>query len=71
MDELADKLPLWQRLKTVLSGGPQTLAALAERLGSKVDTIDKTARRKSLVFVRLTNHPNGIAPLALVDRRVS
>lgn len=69
VDELAEALPLWQRMKRTLTSGPRTLASLADELGAKVDTLDRTARRKSEVFTKITR--DGIAHLALVERRAS
>lgn len=70
VDELADSLPLWQRMKKALTSGPLTLATLASDLGSTVDTLDRTVRRKSLVFTRVPSG-DGITRIALVSRRAS
>jgi hypothetical protein len=69
VDELAESLPLWQRMKRTLRSGPRTLASLADELGAKVDTLDRTARRKSDVFTKVSRE--GIAHLALVERRTA
>lgn len=68
--QLAEKLPLWARMKTALTRGPRTLSALAEELGANVDTLDRTVRRKNLLFTR-TLSGDGIARIALVERRAS
>lgn len=69
VDELAAALPLWQRMKNALKDGPQTLASLAVDLGAPVDSIDKTVRRKSLLFTKVTNFDDHIARIALVENR--
>lgn len=69
VDELADDLPLWRRMKRALAQGPLTLVSLSEQLGAKVDTIERTARRKSLVFTRVTDAADRIARIDLVNRR--
>jgi hypothetical protein len=69
VDELADSLPLWQRMKDALTNGPRTLASLAETLEASVDTLDRTVRRKSALFTRVSR--DGIAHIALVERRAS
>ena len=71
-DQLAAKVPLLQRMKGALRRGPKTLADLAEQLDHpNVDTLDRYVRRHSLVFTRLTNTPDGIHRIALVERRAS
>jgi hypothetical protein len=69
VDELAASLPMWQRIKTALQGGPVTLAALAEDLGANVETIDRTIRRKSDLFTKVTNFPDHVTRVALVENR--
>jgi hypothetical protein len=66
--ELAEALPIWQRLKSALTRGPQTLAWLAEDLGANVDTIDRTVRRKTELFTRVPSD-DGVTRIALVHRR--
>ena len=69
--ELAESLPLWQRLRSALqSGPPRTLAALAEELGAEVDSVDKTVRRKPGLFTKVSGD-DGIRRIALVERRAS
>lgn len=70
VEGLADRLPLWQRVQAAVRAQPQTLVALAEHTGAKVDTIDRTVRRKRELFTRITG-PDGIHCIALVERRVS
>lgn len=69
VDELAESLPIWQRLKRTLASGPRTLASLSEELGKPVDSIEKTVRRKSELFTKISR--DGIAHIALVERRAS
>jgi hypothetical protein len=71
VDELAASLPLWQRMKDALASGPQTLASLAHDLGAPVDSIDKTVRRKSHLFTKVSNFDDHITRIALVERRAS
>jgi hypothetical protein len=66
--ELAESLPLWQRMKSALSHGPLTLVRLADELGANVDTLDRTARRKSGLFTKVSGE-DGIARIALVSSR--
>jgi hypothetical protein len=69
VDELATSLPLWQRMKDALKSGPLTLAALAEDLDANVDTLDRTVRRKSALFTKVTNFPDHVTRVALVENR--
>lgn len=50
--ELAAKLPVWQRMKAELRRGALSVGELAERLDCPEDTIRKTARRMEM-FTRL------------------
>lgn len=70
IDELVDSLPLWQRLKGTLRSGPMTIAAAADELGVKPDSIEKTIKRKTQLFTRIPG-PDGIRRIALVERRAS
>lgn len=70
VSELAEGLPLWQRLQGALRRGPQTLATLADDLGASVDTLDRTVRRRSGLFTRVSGS-DGIRRIALVERRAS
>lgn len=69
--ELAESLPVWQRMRSALAHGPRTLASLADELGASVDTLDRTVRRKSGLFTRVSNTPDSITRIALVERRAS
>lgn len=68
--ELAGSLPLWQRIKTAVAHGPQTLVSLSEDLDAKVDTVKKAVQRHPGMFTRITGK-DGIHRIALVERRVS
>jgi len=68
VDELVDSLPMWQRMKDALRSGPKTLAALAEELETKVDTVKKTVQRKGGLFTRVPS-ADGTPRIALVERR--
>lgn len=69
-DQLAVKLPLLQRMKSALRGGPRTLVALADDLDGSVDTLDRYVRRHSQVFTRVPGS-DGVARIALVERRTA
>ena len=76
VDELASNLPIWQRMKRALQCGPMTLVALADEMGATDDTrdklvatMDREARRKKGVFVKLTDTPDRIHRIALVSNR--
>jgi hypothetical protein len=64
VDELAAELPLWQRIQAAVQHQPQSLPALADQLGAKLDSVEKAVTRKSKLFTRT---PNGL--IALVERR--
>jgi hypothetical protein len=68
--ELAASLPLWQRIRSELRRGPQTIAAVAEELGVKVDSVEKALNRRTDTFTRITG-PDGVHRYALVERRAS
>jgi hypothetical protein len=69
VEALASSLPLWQRMKDALRDGPQTLASLAADLGAPVDSIDKTVRRKSQLFTKVSTLEDHITRIALVENR--
>lgn len=68
--DLADRLPLWQRVTDLLKHGPLTLVEIAETLDAKVDTVTKAVTR-SKAFTKVSNMPDGITRIALVERRAS
>jgi hypothetical protein len=58
-------------MKNALKDGPQTIASLAVDLGAPMDSIDKAVRRKSALFTKVTNFPDHVTRIALVERRAS
>jgi hypothetical protein len=70
VSELAEALPLWQRMQHRLRSGPMTLARLADELDANVDTLDRTVRRKSGVFTRVPGS-DGISRIALLARQIA
>ena len=68
VDDLAAGLSLRQRIRSAVIRQPQTLASLAEQLSAKVDSVDRTVRRHSDTFTRVTGS-DGVARIALVERR--
>ncbi|HXG71557.1 MAG TPA: AAA family ATPase [Gemmatimonadaceae bacterium] len=65
VDDLAAGLPLWQRMKQAVTHHPQTLTALADELGAKTDTLDRTVRRYNKTFTRVPG-VDGVSKIALV-----
>lgn len=70
VDELADSLPLWQRIRHAVARVPMTAAALAEDLGANVESIERTVRRKKTLFTRVSDG-DGVSRIALMERRAS
>jgi hypothetical protein len=68
VDGLAERLPLAARMRALLTRGPLTYAAIADELGAKVDSVIKAAKR-SEAFTIVTNTPDGVHRLALVERK--
>ena len=66
-DAAAD-LPTWQRMLQVLKRGPQTAAWLAKEIEAKVDTIERTARRYDRLFTFVTQPPDHVRRIALLER---
>lgn len=66
--DFADRLPLWQRMRTLLKAGPMTLASMAGELDAKVDTLERLARRHDRMFVRAPG-PDGVTRIGLAERR--
>src|SRR5262249_29414401 len=69
VSELAESLPLWQRMRSALRHEPKTLARLADELGAKVESREKTVHRKPLLFTRVSG-TDGITRVSLVDSRI-
>lgn len=71
IDEIADKLPLWQRIRSVVASGPLTLAAIASELGhANLESLDRTVRRNRTMFTKVSGS-DGVTRIALVERRAS
>lgn len=71
IDEVADKLPLWQRIRTVVRTGPQTLAAIASELNhDNVESLDRVVRRHKGLFTRVAGK-DGVSRIALIERQAS
>jgi hypothetical protein len=71
MDEVAASLPLWQRIRGIVKAGPQTLATIASELKyDNVESIDRTVRKHKGLFTRVSG-ADGVARIALVERRAS
>ncbi len=63
--DLADKMPLWMRMKQAVKHGPQTLAALAVDLDSNAETLDRYVRRYNKTFTRVPG-ADGITRISLL-----
>jgi hypothetical protein len=71
VSDLADSLPLWQRVREVVRHGPQTIAQIASELNyTNVDSLDRIVRRQKNVFTKITGS-DGVHRIALVERRAS
>jgi hypothetical protein len=69
-EQLAGKLPLSQRVAHLLKSGPQTIVQIAAELDAKVDSVTKAVNR-SRAFTKITNHPDGVHRIDLVERRTA
>jgi hypothetical protein len=65
--DFAATLPIWQRARGTLRHGPMTLAAIAEELGSPVNSVEHAVRRHPKLFTRVSGK-DGIARIALLER---
>ena len=71
IEELADSVPLWQRMKAVLKAGPQTLATIASELRhDNVESLDRIVRKHKALFTKVSG-ADGIHRIALVERRTA
>ncbi len=68
-EQLAKKLTLVQRMRHALRRGPKTLAILAGELDGEVDTLDRYVRRYPNVFTRVSDQPDGVTRVALLESR--
>lgn len=71
VEGLAERLPLRTRIEGTLKQGPMTYAAIAEELGAKVDSVQRTIKRHSDQFTVLSGQPDGIQRIALKSLRVA
>jgi len=67
--ELASVLPLRQRIQHLLRGGARTIAAIADELDAKPDTVKKTLDRHRTVFARIIDTPDGIHRYGISELR--
>jgi hypothetical protein len=67
VDTFAADLPIAARMRHLLKNGPLTYAEIAEQLGEKRDSVIKAADRGK-AFTKVTNMPDGIHRIALVER---
>jgi len=71
-EQFAPGLPLWQRMKRALAHGPLPLAALAEELDAKPDSlkkiVDRSKSRPDPMFTRIVGD-DGQTRISLVERR--
>ena len=71
IDEVAESLPLWQRIKGIVQAGPQTLATIASELNyDKVESLDRVVRKHRGLFTKVPGS-DGVQRIALVERRAS
>jgi hypothetical protein len=70
-DDLAPKLPTWQRMRQVLRTGPMTIPALADELDLRPEAVKKAAQRgDGRMFTRVVG-ADGSAKIGLVERRAT
>ena len=54
IDEIAESLPLWQRIRSIVNAGPQTLATIASEMNyDKVDSLDRIVRKHNNLFTKV------------------
>ena len=69
--DLAAGLSLKHRIRKLLQSGPQTLASIASELEhSNVESLDRIVRREKNTFTKVSGS-DGIARVALLERRAS
>jgi AAA domain len=64
---LSTALPLHQRIRQAVQHRPQTLVALQDELGAKIETIERLVRRHKTVFTRVPGN-DGVHRVALLER---
>lgn len=65
VQDLSAELPLWRRIQNAVKSGPLTLAALADDLSAKVDSVEKAVKRKATVFTKVDGR-DGVQRVALL-----
>jgi hypothetical protein len=70
VDGLAQTLPLRVRMMHLLKRGPLTITQIADELHEKPDSVLKAVNRSG-VFTKLTDTPDGVHRIALVERRTA
>jgi hypothetical protein len=71
IEELAESVPLWQRIRSLVRTGPMTLAAIAGELNhNNPESLDRIVRRHKGIFAKVSDK-DGITRIALVERRAS
>jgi hypothetical protein len=66
--DLAEELPLWQRIRAHVAGGPKTYAALATDLGASVNSIVQAVNRRKQMFTLVDGAKDGVTRVALLER---
>lgn len=68
LEKVAFELPLWQRLRSALRGGPRTIVELANDLEAKADTVEKALKRgEGKTFTR-HDGADGVARWSTLER---
>ena len=69
MQDISAELPLWKRIQNAVKARPLTLAALADDLSAKVDSVEKAVKRRASIFTKVdgTDGVQRVALLANVD----
>jgi hypothetical protein len=69
--DLAAALPLRQRILGLVRTGPLKLVEIAEELGAKVESVERTINRYPKLFARVTNTSDRVTRIALAEREVA
>lgn len=65
--QLAQGLPLWQRVRTLVAAGPLTIAEIAAELDVDKDSVQKAVTRKTSAFTRVPG-ADGVSRWGLLSR---
>jgi len=71
VDGLSEDLPVRLRMVPLLKQAPRTVAEIASDLNVQQDAVVKAVQRSRNTFIKLTDCPDGVHRIALVERRVS